>query len=1009
MQGLGSRPLIGREYVPRSLALKAVICISLLVASTSAALVVGKEWSFIGPFGLPDSRLSPVNRDPLQPFGGIFNASVESAPSELIPGGLAKRTLLSSDSQGVVHHSLGGALPAWLGWAVGEVTVDGRHEACLQVTCQGAVKEAYVDGREILLGSPQPTLRLAAGTWAVHLLLSGSAAVHFLFTAEAARCVASPQPMLLKMSAGSWETGPGKWTVGPKAYDLPDVIDGRLFSPLVAVRVQNRAAAWAKDVQLVVMPTPHVVGFEEAETDWEQPAVQSLAPGQAAVLYALISLVQEVSAADGCPLEVRLKLRYSGEDGSRFEELATLQLRCRKRKDSFQFLFLDVDGTPQMAAARLPIKACGQDSDVDDGSQGSRGAAAHGCPVLLSLHGMDVTASRAADCYKPKPYWVLAPHGRSTSAFFWQGPGDWSALASLEALSELSLAVFGSPWRASPRRLLVTGHSNGGYGAWSFAQLRPDRVLGMAPLAGMPVLAGGEAGFEGDPFLRAVMDASTLEYLSAAHSRSGSNMAGIPFLARTGADDATIAPWLTRRLYRLLCPTGALGGRSCTRGGQAGVVEVPGKGHWWWDTAKENDGGVMDDSQMRQHWKRALAGGAGRGDGEQTLPHRFEYSLWNPATSEGRGGLQPLSLQEQLTLALVWQVPFRLARLQVTRDQAELGADGGEGHETWRVATSNVRRLRLRPPGAVRALDLDGTRLDAEDLTRLARRGAFACREPSAKQPGREPPWVICRPPAAGCARTDDDTSCPLGENDTESDGEASREGHLKQPGSPPSCCDPIERVGPVDYGPMRRVFAKRFMCVVGTAGSDLEVQRHLLHYATLLANRWFQEGAGSTRVVLDRDLMDEKNEIRIAARTHNLILLGGPADNLLSSVLLLRHPGITWHADGRSSPVFEIGGCRLSLARNALVSLGPWSSGTAKCGDEHGERFVYAVIAGAGADGMRKAWRLFLDGAFVVNHWQHRTPEFVIGGETGSDNVVGAGFWGNRWEWQPDASYSPC
>ena len=50
---------------------------------------------------------------------------------------------------------------------------------------------------------------------------------------------------------------------------------------------------------------------------------------------------------------------------------------------------------------------------------------AAGCAVLLSTHGMDVTAQRQADCYRPKRgAWVLAPHGRGTHGFNWQGPSS---------------------------------------------------------------------------------------------------------------------------------------------------------------------------------------------------------------------------------------------------------------------------------------------------------------------------------------------------------------------------------------------------------------------------------------------------------------------------------------------------------------------------------------------------------------------------------------------------------
>jgi len=95
--------------------------------------------------------------------------------------------------------------------------------------------------------------------------------------------------------------------------------------------------------------------------------------------------------------------------------------------------------------------------------------------VLLVLLGMDVTAQRQAYCYRPKPgLWVLAPHGRYTHGFNWQGPGHWSALAALQALTERADAwsarhqAAGGAVRVQqqPHRIIFTGHSNGGYGAW---------------------------------------------------------------------------------------------------------------------------------------------------------------------------------------------------------------------------------------------------------------------------------------------------------------------------------------------------------------------------------------------------------------------------------------------------------------------------------------------------------------------------------------------------------------
>ena len=71
------------------------------------------------------------------------------------------------------------------------------------------------------------------------------------------------------------------------------------------------------------------------------------------------------------------------------------------------------------------------------------------------------------------PHEVLAPLGRGTHGMNWQGPGHWSALAALDALSRLAPA-----WGAGAdaERVLFTGHSNGGYGAWVLAVRRGGRA-----------------------------------------------------------------------------------------------------------------------------------------------------------------------------------------------------------------------------------------------------------------------------------------------------------------------------------------------------------------------------------------------------------------------------------------------------------------------------------------------------------------------------------------------------
>jgi pimeloyl-ACP methyl ester carboxylesterase len=92
---------------------------------------------------------------------------------------------------------------------------------------------------------------------------------------------------------------------------------------------------------------------------------------------------------------------------------------------------------------------------------------------------MDVTAQRQADAYRSKKKeWILAPHGRATHSFFWQGPGHWNVEAAVLALHRLTAVWHSGRFQSASNAAILTGHSNGGYGALLFAALHPDRAIG---------------------------------------------------------------------------------------------------------------------------------------------------------------------------------------------------------------------------------------------------------------------------------------------------------------------------------------------------------------------------------------------------------------------------------------------------------------------------------------------------------------------------------------------------
>merc|ERR1712130_617712 len=138
---------------------------------------------------------------------------------------------------------------------------------------------------------------------------------------------------------------------------------------------------------------------------------------------------------------------------------------------------------------------------------------------------------------------------------------------------------------------------------------------------------------------------STLEglFASAVVENSAdlfvSNLAGIPVLIRVGSNDQSVHPWFSRRMYRLLKEVNYLSFNK-TRLNPPKVIlsEIRGKEHWFWDTYRTNDGGVVNDVEMRKFLKKCIQKPI------PSLPPTFSLTVQNPASFYSRGGLRILQL-----------------------------------------------------------------------------------------------------------------------------------------------------------------------------------------------------------------------------------------------------------------------------------------------------------------------------------------------------------------------------
>ncbi|RUS76488.1 hypothetical protein EGW08_015742 [Elysia chlorotica] len=578
--------LIGHSYGRRAAKKKADFCFKQSAKLMGKHSEFVKEWHYVAPFVIGKTEF---DGDPLSFYDGISNISkfrFDTKPSpryftELTPNGVVgwakqKQTQAGDTVQirpnvnwNDLVSSLGSlGITEWQGWAVGDLVVN-EENIPLAVQCLG-VARCYINNT-IIAGD----LYHRDYLWSSLVLPRG---VHHVFV-----------PLRAKVASGF------KFIVSSKLPQveifqpsfLPDLYEGYFPQKVyIAVPVCNRMPQkWLKLTKVDVVKQSQGSSLEARVID----SAQFIAPGQTRpVTVQLFTSDSNTKVVKSCrEKSIELELKFKTSEGA---QNLSVQLRCRRKGSSFLFTFIDHDGSVQHAAATEPL-------GIHSGQQDS-------CPVVLSLHGTTVSPQNQADSYKKmvdgdfqfgvEGMWLLAPtrHG----AHNWEGPGLLTAMTALERLQEITRhsAVF--RLQADSSKVLFAGHSMGGHGAWHLATHYPDRAIGLVSLAGW--IKKEEYGDSNlfhrhdisnsfvDPSLKSIMEACVAENDVDKHS---SNLKGIPVLARIGGNDRTVHPLYVRRMLRVL------------KASQVDVTyaEIPDLEHWWWDTKEANDGGCVNDGQIR--------------------------------------------------------------------------------------------------------------------------------------------------------------------------------------------------------------------------------------------------------------------------------------------------------------------------------------------------------------------------------------------------------------------------
>ena len=390
----------------------------------------------------------------------------------------------------------------------------------------------------------------------------------------------------------------------------------------------------------------------------------------------------------------------------------------------------------------------------------------------------------------------------------------------------------------------------------------------------------------------------------------------VPHLARTGDADTTVHSFWARRAVRVLGVHDALDGgaeANATSGRMNVLSELRGKEHWWWDTDRENDGGALNDDEMRAFFDRALATTPARTrPALPELPDDFTLLAHAAGAFEGRAGWRILQGHEPGRMSSV-----RMRRLRSTRRDGSAGdryggdrgnGGGGDGKAgVLELTTRNVRRL-LAPRSTV--LD-ESTRLLIDTRPVLLLPAAEAVATARTTEDGDAESIELCR---LSLGRGVQWRVC-------------TRESWA------------VAERGPSTAGPLRQAFHQPFAIVYGGSssadggftasggGNELE------DLAVYLANLFTLTSDATPPMVPDATSDGlggggGGGDGSEGAFATNLLLIGGPRDNAASARIAAYWASVGHAARWDSGGVLSIGGCEMPSARVGSLILGPTPSG---------------------------------------------------------------------------------
>ncbi|KDQ06009.1 hypothetical protein BOTBODRAFT_60799 [Botryobasidium botryosum FD-172 SS1] len=255
-------------------------------------------------------------------------------------------------------------------------------------------------------------------------------------------------------------------------------------------------------------------------------------------------------------------------------------------------------------------------------------------PPLLATHGAGVSIEEpfwSNAIPRQQHSWVVLPSGGTEWGYDWRGPSAADALNAVEALRERE---------AIGKGIVVTGHSNGGQGAFYLASRFPDLFRAAIPATSylsaslyVPTTYAHGVHFT-DPVLGGILSASLV---------GGDNDVFLGNLARSrvrvihGNSDENIPAWHSREAVSIV--------KSWDNNADISLTGIPERPHWW-------------DEYFKEPLVSGIIHNLLQSPEATTSPAQFTLTVMWPNESGPMGGWQVREVE----------TPGRLARISVKGD-----------------------------------------------------------------------------------------------------------------------------------------------------------------------------------------------------------------------------------------------------------------------------------------------------------------------------------------------------